>query len=88
MAKRKVRDNSALVKKYRNEPKVQVLGAQLYKQFIGDRLTYTLNGFPVSIKFDGTWQEYPASVAKNLQQKLADIAEAHAPKNVNQEINV
>lgn len=54
MAKRRVRDNSALIRKYRAEQKVQVLGDKIYKQFIGDRLTYTLNGFPVSIKFDGT----------------------------------
>lgn len=84
---RKTRSNNALVKKYKNEPKVEVLGATIYKQFLGDRYTFTLNGFPVSIKFDGTYQEYPASIAKHLQRKLQEISESHAPKDVNVEIS-
>jgi len=85
MSKR-VRDNSALVRKYQKEPKVEVLGNSMYKAYLGSRYTFTFNGFPVSIKFDGTYQKYPATIAKVLQKKLNEIAEANAAKNVNTQL--
>ena len=78
--KNRIRDNSYLVKKYQNEPKVTVLGSTMYKPYLGSRYTFTFNGFPVSIEFNGTYQQYPATIAKVLQRKLNEIAEANAPK--------
>jgi len=80
------RDNSALIKKYKSEPKVGVLGSTMFKTTGGDRLTFTYNGFPVSIKFDGTVQKYPKSIAKVLERKLNEIAESNARKEINTEV--
>ena len=85
MSKR-IRDNSALIRKYQKEPKVEVLGHNMYKAHLGSVYTFTFNGFPVSIKFNGTYQKYPATIAKVLQKKLNEIAEANAAKNVNIEL--
>ena len=81
------RDNSKLVKKYRKEPKVEIIGSTVYQQHLGRVYTFTYNGFPVSIKFDGTAQKFPKTIAKIIQKKLNAIAEANAPKSVNVEIN-
>ena len=80
------RDNSGLVAKYKAEPKVEVLGSTIYKQYCGDRYTFTFNGFPVSIDFDGKKHPYPKTIAGVLERKLQEIAEANAPKKVNQEV--
>ena len=84
--KNRKRDNSALVRKYKNEPKVGVMGSTMYKQFCGDRYTFTFNGFPISIDFDGKIHQFPKTIAKVVERKLQEIAEANAPKKVNQEI--
>ncbi len=76
------RDVSELQKKYMNEPKVKVFGSEVFKPSSGDVYTYTLNGFPVSIKFDGTWQEFPESVAENLQARLEAMAKSNNSKEV------
>jgi len=84
--KKNKRDNSLLIKKYKNEPKVEVIGSKLYKKHLGSVYTFTYNGFPVSIKFDGTPQEFPQTIAKVINRKLNEISEANSPKEVNQEL--
>jgi hypothetical protein len=85
---RRVRNNSALKRKYENEPKVEVMGSTMYKPYLGSRYTFTFNGFPVSIEFNGKPQKYPATIAKVLQRKLNEIAEANAPKNVDTQLYI
>ena len=83
---RRIRDNSALVKKYKSEPKVKVLGSTMFQQYCGDRYTFTFNGFPVSIDFDGEYHEFPQTIAKVVERKLKEIAEANSPKKVNTQV--
>lgn len=62
-------------------PKMRVYGSKSYKESMGDRWTFLYNGVPVSISFDGTWQEYPEPVALYIQKALEQIAESNAPKD-------
>lgn len=62
-------------------PKRQVYGSKAYKETMGDRWTFLYNGVPVSIKFDGTRQEFPEPVADYIEDALGKIAEANAPKD-------
>jgi hypothetical protein len=84
--KKNKRDNSLLVKKYKNEPKVQVIGSKLYKKHLGSVYTFTFNDFPVSIKFDGTAQEFPQTIAGVINRKLNEISESNSAKEVNKEL--
>lgn len=84
--KKNKRDNSLLIKKYNNEPKVEVIGSKLYKKHLGSVYTFTYNGFPVSIKFDGTAQKFPKTIAGVINRKLNEISEANAPKEINKEL--
>ncbi len=81
------RDNSALINKYKHEKKVKVYGSPIYVPPCGDIYTFTFNGLTVSIKFDGTWQEYPETIAKMLIKKLDAIAVSNTPiKKLDQKI--
>ena len=68
-----------LLAKLRREPKVKVYGAPSFKKSEGPYYTFLFNGIPVTIKFDGTWQEFPSSIAEHLNRKLEKIAAALAP---------
>ena len=67
----------------RTQKKVKVLGDPIYIKYLGNPHTYDLNGYPVSINFDGTWQEFPAEIAKNLQKVLMAAGRSNTAVNVN-----
>lgn len=76
----------ARVQKLKGEEKVRVYGNEIFAQQLGEVYTFLYNGLPVTIKFDGTYQEYPATVAKHIENKLSKIAKANTRKNINVQI--
>lgn len=66
--------------KLAKEPKVMVYGNPLYKTFLGDVYSFLYQGNPVTIKFDGTEQPFPETIAKLLQKKLDASANANVAK--------
>lgn len=74
------------VAKLKAEPRVKVLGNEIFQSQLGEVYTFLFNGLPVTIKFDGTYQEYPESVAKLLESKLSEIARANTRKTTNVKI--
>lgn len=78
--------SNPFLEKLRNEPLVSVHGSEVYKQFCGDVYTFLYNGVCVSIKFDGQDYQYPATIAKALNRKLAAISKANTPKVINTKI--
>jgi hypothetical protein len=74
------------ITKLKNEPKVKVYGNEIFQNQLGEVYTFLFNGLPVTIKFDGSYQEYPESVAKLLESKLSEIAKANTRKNINTRI--
>lgn len=66
--------------KLAKEPKVMVYGNPLYKTFLGDVYSFLYQGNPVTIKFDGTEQPFPKTIAKLLQKKLDASANANTAK--------
>lgn len=75
-------NNRIRLDKLRKEPKVKVWGNTLYKDFLGDVYTFLYQDYPVTIKFDGTWQEYPETIAKILTEKLDAAANANTSKEI------
>lgn len=58
------------LKKLRNEPRVKIRGDKNLKTHFGDVLTFTFNGLPVTVRFDGSYQEFPESIAREIEFKL------------------
>lgn len=70
-------NNRIRLEKLKKEPKVKVYGNILYKDFLGDVYTFLYQDYPVTIKFDGTHQEYPETIAKILVKKLEGAANSN-----------
>lgn len=76
-----LRDKDAIrAKKLEAEPKVLVYGNPLYKQYLGEVYSFLYNGNPVSIRFDGTSQPFPKTIAELIQTKLDAAANANIAK--------
>lgn len=84
--KQKLTPEQARIQKLKNEPRVKVYGNEIFQDQLGETYTFLLNGLPVSINFDGSYQEYPESVAKHIEAKLSQIAKANTRKNINTRI--
>ena len=84
--KPKLTPEQARIQKLKNEPRVKVYGNEIFQAQLGETYTFLLNGLPVSIKFDGTYQEYPESVARLIESKLSRIAKANTRQNINTRI--
>lgn len=85
-AKKQLTPEQTRIQKLKNEPRVKVYGNEIFQDQLGETYTFLLNGLPVSIKFDGSYQEYPESVAKHIEAKLSQIAKANTRKNINTRI--
>ncbi len=81
-------DLTAVVKAVKSTSGTTTITATLMKRTAaGDVYTFTFNGFPISIRFDGTYQEYPETIAKILIKKLDDIAISNTPvKKTNEQL--
>lgn len=75
-------NNRIRLDKLKAEPKVKVWGNTLYKDFLGDVYTFLYQDYPVTIKFDGTWQEYPETIATILTKKLDAAADANTFRDI------
>lgn len=84
--KPKLTPQQARIQKLRTEPRVKVFGNQIFRDQLGETYTFLVNGLPVSINFDGTYQEYPKSIAELLEDKLSRIAKANTRQNINTRI--
>lgn len=73
-------NNKIRLDKLNKEKKIKVWGNVLYKDFLGDVYSFLYQEYPVTIKFDGTWQEYPETIANIIMAKLDAAAYANTPK--------
>lgn len=77
-----VRDNAIRLENLKKETRVPVYGNPLYKTFMGNVYSFDFQDFPVTIKFDGTMQYYPETIAKLIMKKLDGAAMSNVPKEV------
>lgn len=86
-SRRKMTPDQARISKINKETRVKVYGNPMFVPSLGEVYTFLYNGNPVSIEFNGEYQEYPETIAKLLEKKLAATARANTSKNVNTQIN-
>ena len=61
---------------------VEFRGDKIYAQYFGKIYSYTHNGIPVVVRFDGTVQKFPKFVYEKNKKKIHDVSEANTPKVV------
>jgi len=69
-----------VLKQFKSEKSVKVRCSKVYANMMGTTWTFLLNTIPITVRFDGTVQEFPESVATRLLEKFAEVTEANVPK--------
>ena len=79
---------NAMLSICKNDKKVKVLCDKIYALYFGKVFTFVINCVPVTVRFDGTIQEFPERVAKAIQRKMVAVSNSNFPKNENTEIKM
>jgi len=68
-----------VLRKFKNEPTMKIVGSKAYANYFGSVYTALFDTVPVTIRFDGTEQVFPESVAKWLLKKIVRVTESNIP---------
>lgn len=69
-----------MLDKCKKDDVVKVRGDKIYAQYFGKEYTFLYNAIPITIKFDGSEQEFPAFIARKIMQKIHEVSESNTPK--------
>lgn len=69
-----------MLNKCKNDEVVKFRGDKLYAQYFGKEYTFLYNAIPVTIKFDGTVQEFPKFIYDKIMEKIHEVSESNTPK--------
>lgn len=63
------------------ERKIPFKAPKYYKELLSPYYSFTYNGTPVLVRFDGSTQFYPETIYNVVMEKLADILDSHISQN-------
>ena len=69
-----------MLNKCKKDEVVKFRGDKLYAQYFGREYTFLYNAIPVTIKFDGTVQEFPKFIYDKIMEKIHEVSESNTPK--------
>lgn len=72
------------LQRLKNEPARRIMCSKAYANYFGTTYTALYNTVPVTVKFDGTEQVFPESVANWLLDKFIKVTESNIPKVSNE----
>ena len=71
-----------MLSKCKKDKVVKFRGDKIYAQFFGKVYTFLYNAVPVTIKFDGSVQEFPEFIYNKIMEKIHEVSESNTPKEV------
>ena len=71
-----------MLSKCKKDRVVKFRGDKIYAQFFGKVYTFLYNAVPVTIKFDGSTQEFPEFIYNKIMEKIHEVSESNTPKEV------
>ena len=71
-----------MLSKCKKDKVVKFRGDKIYAQFFGKVYTFLYNAVPVTIKFDGSTQEFPEFIYNKIMEKIHEVSESNTPKEV------
>lgn len=74
--------NSEFMAKLRKEERIAYKPPKYYSEILSPIYVFTLNGYDVIVRFDGTTQYFPETVYKFLMKKLARILDGNTSQDV------
>lgn len=69
-----------MLSKCKNDEVVKFRGDKLYAQYFGKVYTFLYNAIPVTVRFDGSVQEFPKFIYDKIMEKIHEVSEANTPK--------
>lgn len=69
-----------MLNKCKSDEVVKFRGDKLYAQYFGKVYTFLYNAIPVTIKFDGSVQEFPKFIYDKIMEKIHEVSESNTPK--------
>lgn len=93
VAKKRLEDNEYMATytkrflyRLKNEPRKKIYCSKAYAPYFGTTYTALYNTVPVTVRFDGTQQEFPETVANWLLDKFIRVTESNVPKIENEKL--
>ena len=80
------KQTNELLTKLSKEPKVKMKVPKYFKAHFGDVLTFTFNGLPVTVYFNDTMQEFPQSIAQEIETKLSAFGDNMVELDITDEL--
>lgn len=71
-----------MLDKCKNDKVVKFRGDKIYAEIFGKEYTFLYNAIPVTIKFDGSVQEFPEFIYNKIMEKIHEVSESNTPKTV------
>ena len=69
-----------MLDKCKNDEVVKFRGDKIYAPFFGKVYTFLYNAIPVTVKFDGSVQEFPKFIYDKIMEKIHEVSESNTPK--------
>ena len=69
-----------MLDKCKSDEVVKFRGDKIYAQYFGKEYSFLYNCIPVTIKFDGSVQEYPKFIYDKIMEIIHDVSESNTPK--------
>lgn len=69
-----------MLDKCRTDEVVKFRGDKIYAPFFGKVYTFLYNAVPVTVKFDGSVQEFPRFIYDKIMEKIHEVSESNTPK--------
>ena len=66
--------------KCKNDEVMKFRGDKIYAPFFGKVYTFLYNAIPVTVKFDGSVQEFPKFIYDKIMEKIHEVSESNTPK--------
>lgn len=71
-----------MLDKCKHDEVVEFRGDKIYAPYFGKEYTFLYNAIPVTIKFDGSVQEFPKFIYDKIMEKIHEVSESNTPKVV------
>ena len=75
-----ITENLKVLQKCKNDEVVQFRGDKIYAQYFGKVYTFLYNAIPVTVRFDGSVQEFPKFIYDKIMEKIHEVSESNTPK--------
>ena len=69
-----------MLAKCKSDPVVRFVGSKVYATYFGKVYTFLYNTIPVTVRFDGSTQEFPKFIYDKIMEKIAAVDELNEYK--------